>query len=245
MKRVFFFSLIVLTLISSCTEWGILRDNTRITKKYEELKPFKNVLLDGIYDVEIYQRDDEKLIVEGTENQISKTDIYIENDTLFIKSLNTDHWVSNYERMKLSIYVNEINRIKSVDPITFKTVDTLRSKYIAFYLYGDLCNAEILVNVKHLFLKNLPTAAGNFDIKGRTNSATIIPGGSAPFDAKGLSANNIRLLQYSSANAYVNVRNRLEVITRASGNVYYIGNPKDIILEQEASGQVYPYSETN
>jgi hypothetical protein len=242
MKRLFFL-IILVSLFTSCTEWGLFHDDNIQTETYDKLEYFNKILLDGMYEVEIHQSDDEKLLIEGTNDQLANTKVNVENDSLLIHSPSRNLWISEYNKIKLIIYIDELVEFTSLKPVIFKTIDTLKSRKIHFYFKGEINTAEINVDVNYFYIKNSFTSTGNFIVRGKSNGASIRPGGSAHVNAKKLISNKTQVLHYSSGDAYVTAKNKLSVSSRASGDVYYLGSPKHISIELEADGNVFQYSE--
>ena len=243
MKRLDYL-IILISLFTSCTEWGLFHDDETLTKTYENLDYFNKIQLDGIYEVEIHQDDDEKLIIEGTNKQIANTKVNVKKDSLIIQSPSKNLWKSEYQKIKLSIYVNEMIEFTSLKPIIFKTIDTLKARRIHFYFKGEINTAEINVDVHYFYIKNSFTSTGNFIVKGKSNVASIRAGGSAHVNAKKLISNKVQVLHYSSGDAYVTAKDKLSVSSRASGDVYYLGNPKHISIELISEGKVFEFHES-
>ncbi len=242
MKRLFFLIIITSTFLTSCSEFNNIDNKNTVKKSYSNLGNFNSIHLDGIFEVEIYNSDKSEVIIKATNFQINQIKVDINQDTLLVKTSNSYSLLSKYKKPKLCIYLDSLYEFKSLKPIVLRTIDTLKNDRIYFYLWGDINDVSLLIKSSYFLIRNPLTGFGNYIIKGNTTRSVIVAGGSAHYNAKELKSYNTRIYQYSTANSYVNVQNRLKVLSHAMGNVYYLGNPADIIVESASSGKVIPYN---
>lgn len=241
MHKLLFVFTSLLVLNTSCTEWDFYKDTESTIKETEELSTFSNILLDGLFIVDIYQDYENKVVLHGTADQLKNINIEIKDQTLHITCPATKQWKSDYQKIRLDLHIGTISQVENRQPVSISTKDTLKSDKLRFLMLGELNKLNLLTDCNHLYFRNSLTSTGDIQIKGKSNSSQIAIEGTTHLNAKEFITREMFIIQYSTADSYIYAEKELKVISHGSGNVYYLGNPKKITTTLKSSGEVFPY----
>ena len=76
-------------------------------------------------------------------------------------------------------------------------------------------------------------------MSGTVDKITITGRGAMGIDGRNLNIQTIKVENNSSNNYYFHVEEKIEAILRKSGNIFYSGDPEEVILlERESSGNL-------
>ena len=120
------------------------------------------------------------------------------------------------------------------------SVDTIRSSSLKIDLWGGCGDLELLVNIGDgTFIQHLGTAS--LVMKGRCNISNVYAGDFGLLQLSGLRTGYTFVTSNSSNDCYVNARHQLSAAIRSIGNIYYSGNPAEIITDITGEGRLIPH----
>ena len=236
--------LIILMVINSlsCNKSDPLdcfKSTGKIVRVERAVGDFNSILLKDNINLYLRQADQNKLEVEGGNNLLPKIITTVnEEGVLEISNENSCNWVRSYDK-PLNVYLD------------FITLDTLEYRSI-----GDVTNVDtirmdtIVINVRegagtialtvHAYKINTNLHYGTADII--TSGISVLNfdylAGYGKIDNSSLESKQVYLENRSSNNIYVNSTLTLEVTIDNIGNVYYKGNPPNILISGTGSGKL-------
>jgi len=233
--------LVVLNAIScnKANTFDCFKSTGKIVKVERAVGNFNSILLNDNINLFLRQADQNKLEVEAGNNLLPKIITSVnEEGVLEISNENSCNWVRSYDK-PLNVYLD------------FVTLDTLEYRSI-----GDVSNVDtirmdtIVINVRegagtialtvHTYKINTNLHYGTADIV--TSGISVLNfdylAGYGKIDNSALLSKQVYLENKSSNNIYVNARLTLEATINNIGNVYYKGNPPNILVTGTGSGKL-------
>jgi hypothetical protein len=146
------------------------------------------------------------------------------------------NWIRDYERITIEVHVDSLYHIKMLQPSYLKSRNEVKSKDLILWGVARVCDCDITLDCGNFHLKTAYNTLGNFTISGSSNSGFIWIYFGTNVYAGGLQTNRTKVLSYTTGDIYVNALDKLEVDMYSGGDVYYSGNPAEIILGEQKMG---------
>ena len=231
-KIVFLIPIIV--FLTSCNE--AIFDKGNIQLKEIETRSFKNIEINDIFTLYLYQDTTQKIVVKGGSNLIPNLTFDVDrNGTLKITDLNTARWSRDYEKIELHITVDTLHFLTLNAPVALTCIDTIITKELIVFSITDYADITLLVNCDNLYLVNSGTSGGQVTIKGTTYNFSFWARASLQIFAGQLTANRITAKNESIGDCYIHATEYLSAEILKSGFIYYKGNPEIIeYINEEA-----------
>ena len=235
--RLLYLSILICCLLS-CKD-GLFDSGMTITREIKIEQPFSTLDFKNIFDVVLVQDTINKVLVSCGKNLQSYVSVDVSNDVLIVNQDTKFNWSRKYEKIKLEIHLTAIPNILIHEPVNLKSKGTLKGDNFSLVDYGKVSEVDVTVDVNTCAVYMTFDNFGSFKVKGKCNYAEFWGWGSSIVRADSLIAGDCYVLQRGIGNVYVNVINQLSVSLNYSGNVYYTGNPAEIIIkEQKSTGQL-------
>jgi hypothetical protein len=210
-----------------------------VTHEIKIDQPFSTLDFKSIFDVVLVQDTVNKILVTCGKNLQSYVSIGVSNDVLMLSQDTKFNWSRKYEKIQLEIHLTAIPNILIHEPVNLKSKSILKGDSFFLVDLGKVSEVDVTVDVNTCAVYMTFDNFGSFKVKGKCNYAEFWGWGSSIVRADSLIATNCDVLQRGIGNVYVNVTNQLSVSLNYSGNVYYTGNPAEIIIkEQKSTGQL-------
>ncbi|MFO7658151.1 MAG: head GIN domain-containing protein [Bacteroidales bacterium] len=256
-KRIITAALSVIALISlnSCEDWGLgcIDGNDRLTTEERVISDFSGVEVNGSFDVIIDTSAETSLLIEADENLLDYIKTRVRGNMLVIDTYR-DRCLRSDNRIAIYIstpYISDIilNGSGRIDCGSFEAgeakMEVNGSGEINFdnAVTGELF---LILNGSGEINGYARTGASDLEIDG---SGEINIDGTCPLaDMKIIGSGNIRAADFitgdcevtiiGSGNATVFASSLLDAQITGSGNVYYYGNPDNVIKDITGSGKV-------
>jgi hypothetical protein len=223
-----------------CTNIGDMFKGTGpLTTEERTLAPFTRIELKSDVDV-IYHYDTIRRVkVTAGQNLIEKISTNVENGNLLIKNKNKYNWVRSYHpEIKVEIWLPDLTYIEAFDATgDINFVDTLKVEEFTLESFGSFGNYTLLLDTKRAYLK-LNNGPANLNAKGKSENTYLYNAGFGINDTRELRSNYVYIRSISTNSSYVYSINALDASIEATGNIYYLGNPTDVILTKKGSGEI-------
>lgn len=199
---------------------------------------FNKILVLDKVEVHLIKGNDFSVKVIAGSKVISLIKTEVENGQLIISDKNKCDFTRSYKR-KIKVYVTSPQLLNihhdgagDVFMDTTFECDTLR------YYLSNSGNLYLNMNANTVF--GAMHGLGDVFIKGQVNSNYIYASGQGFFDAHETYSNEMILTLNTSGKMEVNVLNFLKVdmLATSIGNVYYKGNPSQIITNLKGKGKL-------
>lgn len=107
-------------LFSSCGDMTVstgdgsdsVKGNGKVTTEEREIEPFNQIVLEGVFNVYLLQKEKESIRVETDENVLPYIITEVENNVLTIK-LKDDSKISKMKKINVYITLADINKIET------------------------------------------------------------------------------------------------------------------------------------
>ena len=241
-RALFFIILLVVVNSLSCSDAGpadCFMSTGKIERVERAVGGFSSILLKDNINLNLRQADQNRLEVEAGSNLLPKISTSVNSEgVLEISNENSCNWVRSFNK-PINVYLD------------FITLDTLEYRSI-----GDVTNVDtirmdtIVVNVKEgagtiaLTLRaikvytNLHYGTADIIISGISTLSFNYLAGYGRIDNRLLVSNQVYLENKSSNDMFVNSTLTLEATINNIGNVYYLGNPTNVLESGTGSGKL-------
>lgn len=232
MKKLIFFSFIILLTASGCREMfgKRVRGNGHITTETRSSSSFHSVDVSGAIDIYVRYDSVSSIKVEADENLHEYIDVHNDNGKLHIHeadnvNLRTTRGIKVYvagpdfKRFEASGACNIIseNRVNSSDGLQ---IDLSGASDVNMDLKAPKVNVEL-------------SGAGSIKLKGETKDLSVDGSGSTDIKCFDLMAENVKIEISGAGDADVYASVKLDVRVSGAGSVRYKGNPS---INQNISG---------
>ena len=215
------FSLVVL-VFSSCEEnLNCIEGNNKVITEERTTDPFKAVVSEGSFNIEVIQSTETRIIVQGESNLLNYIRTTVQGSVLTVDTRNNACFNSNYP-INLTIYTPEL---ESATLTGSGNIDC-----------NQLLTDELFLNI---------SGSGNIDFRAETTSINASIVGSGNINLRGVAINadfsitgSGSIFAYDlpvdvcssrisgSGNMYLMVFDLLDIIISGSGSIFYKGNPQ-------------------
>jgi len=187
--------------------------------------------------VELYQANEEKVIIETDENLQEYIDIENSGRTLYV---NTEgKWrVPEFTSLKVKVYYRQLyNLYNASEKGTLVCANTLRSgEPVEIKIHSDKSTSTLDVDAASV--KLITACVGNVQIKGDCNILEINAKSEGNLNAREMIAKNVILKNYSQGNIDLFADETLTISNYGQGNIHYWGSGILKDIKQYGDGEV-------
>jgi len=227
--------LLITILLSSCgVEMfnGINGNRNVVTKNRTTAAEFSKIKVSNGLDVEIFQGDENKIILEADENLHDIIFTEVENGVLKIYS---EKNIWNAEAKKVLVTVKNLNEINATSGAYIKNDGTFKSDTL---LVIATSGADINFAVKGNSLTTVATSGADLKISGFTNSHNATATSGASIRATSLESEGVTATVTSGADIDVFASESINATATSGGDINYAGNPKKTTKKTTSGGSV-------
>ena len=230
--------IVILFSFTGCSEWDVFSDE-EIEKTYDKLADFNQIHVDGIFEIELIQSENTKIVFRGTKKQYESFKISVKDKKLNIRLKKTSLLKSNYSKAKLEIHKNSFNQFWIYGPVNLYSRDTIKTDMFKVYHINEVADIDLKLETRVFGVNGQENSAGKYNFQGNTKTFNIRLRGTSSINAENLKASKVKVEQISIGDIWVNSQEKLKVSSFNSGDVYYTGNPQEIEIDLNSTGQVF------
>ena len=187
---------------------------------------------------EVYIKEDTAFLiqVEGGENLIPLVKTSVENNTLKITYNNKCNAVRSYKR-RIKVYISapRFSEITQNGVGNIYSIGALQTDSVYYHI---LNSGNIFIHIDNTYLAGGLNGMGDFYGSGKTFKHICNVNGESWVDCRNLETEISDLYMKTSGSTYITVNQSLNVIIKQSGNVYYNGNPAQVIKQIDGTGKL-------
>lgn len=235
MKKYLFIalSILVVSFLSSCKECVVpLHD----TKEEERIIPeFSSITLNCDAGITIKERilsDKNKVIISAPSNVLPEITTLVKGKNLTISSKKCFKGKYN---VQVFLYINEISKIANDGSGVIRSENTLKSDRFDVRLDGS---GLIDVKLRANRIKVNHDGSGKVILSGNTNELDVRHDGSGECDLSTLKSRLAKVRMDGSGISTVNASEKGEFTMDGSGSILYKGNPREIKINKDGSGEI-------
>jgi hypothetical protein len=245
-KRLIYLLTAFIFISTSCEKNSVgdcFKSTGPIKTEERTIPGFHTILLKDNIDLELHSSNTNNITVEAGENLLSKINTTVEDSVLIIENNNRCNWVRSYDSpLKAFLNFTRLDTIEYRSIGNISSTDTVFIKELVIDVFEGAGEISFLISTDFLFC-NLHYGTADIKMKGVTIFSSIYSASFGLIDNRGLNATQVYLNNKSSNDVYVQSSDILEVTIENIGNVYYIGNPDQIKLNQIGTGEMIKLSD--
>ena len=205
---------------------------------------FKHIVVANSFDIVLKQQDYYSVTVQAPVELQEGVRVSIVNDTLTISDNNRYQWSPSYKMPVVIFGFPNLPSMHIKAPANVQVDSVLKQHSFRLLTTSHTGNINLNVDVMTLSVGTGYTYdSGVFTISGRTGNASFWMRNSSTLNAIDLNSESLRVINNSRGDSYVRTNGKLRVTINSYGNVYYLGNPSEIVVEEQSStGELIPLS---
>lgn len=247
MKRIYYpvqkvIGLLILVLVFSCTR----REDPHARMEYKITGTITNFVIKKEsnflrFYIRIIPDTLQALIIEGEKEHLNKLQINSRNGTLRIADENP--WsISSGFRNSITFYWHvppELALKISADgtPISIESSDTIYNPNLSIRSAKSFGDINLVVSNTTCSITQSSGAAG-VAVKGNTMKLIVTCNGAGPMDLLDLKAEQVQVSTEGQNDIYLHAEKELKALIENIGNVYYSGEPEEILRNGNGPGKL-------
>jgi hypothetical protein len=229
---------LILFLLVNCKTEECLKGSGPEGTNQIETNYFREVNINGMFDVTLVQDTVCYVEFEGGKNMLRYTKAKNSDSVLWIDNSNNCLFLKDYKKIKLFVHFTDINVINFFEPCTIRSQNALTDDF-SLLVPADIADLDIELNNNNFFFYNHRTSGGNYVFRGKSKNCHLMGFYTARIDASQLTTNNMIIENHSAVDFYVQADETLHVQIFNRGNVYYYGTPEVVLDTVDGSGEVF------
>ena len=226
--------IVPLLLIISCNK-ALFNAGDTVTRELKIEVQFSIIDIENIFDITLVNDTVNKVLVTCGENLQPYVSIKVKDGILYFDHSVKENWSRSYQKIKLEVHLTFGPRIDIHEPISLKTLGVFKADNFTLVDFWKVSEVDINLDVNFCGIYMSSDNFGYFKVKGKAQTADIWGWGSAYVLADSLVTQNCHVIQRGMADVHVNVTGQLAVSLEFTGDVYYRGNPTEVIIEKQTS----------
>ena len=217
-------------LLSSCSFISGVNGNGNVTNETITLQSNFNKIDAGHgLNVILTKGNSQNVVVEADENLQEIISIYVEENTLIIK---TDVNIGSSERKHVFVTYTDLEEIHVNSGAQLENDGQLNVESLEVSTTSG-GNVTLSLNTKNLEAK--ATSGGILKLQGNTNTFNVKATTGANLNADNLIAQNVEAKATTGANIKVNANKKISADVSTGGNIKYSGNPEDTNISDDST----------
>ena len=211
---------------------------------YIETEKFDTVVINDIFNIELKSDTIFSIRLDGGEKLIQNISVRTDNNSLHLKDKNSFKWLPDYPGVRITISFPALGKMVLRSPSTITSRDTLHLGNFCLYSLGHTAITDLTINAHSIRFTTDGNNFGHYTFRGYSRQADMWHRGSSKLFAQELETEFMKITNNSIADGYVYANRQLIAVINHYGNVYYRGNPDEIIIEEMSSrGYLYRLEE--
>ncbi|MDX2360595.1 MAG: head GIN domain-containing protein [Crocinitomicaceae bacterium] len=211
-----------------------IKGNGVIKTKDIDVKPFKKIEINGVFDVIVIQGTEEKVTIETDENLLDYIEVDVNGDVLTLDN-DPNVTIKKYTKMKIYVTVNTLTHLFSngVGDVTSENELTGKKFFAELTGVGDV---DLNLNFSTLEMNN--NGVGDLLLKGKANKVILENTGVGDIEAYGLIARYVELNHSGVGDSNIYAEDAVTIEMSGIGDVHYKGNPESKNINKSGLGSV-------
>lgn len=241
MKFIILLSLI-LTLASCSDEnrWDCFKRAGNSSIKTIKTPYFDNIELNSRFKVKLIQDTTELIEISGGENLLPLIRCKNENGILSLSNENRCNWTRSYDNViEVKVHYRSIKNISINDFCELGSDNEIIADRMSILVNRNVvAHINLKLKTRYFELKQI-SGTGTYNISGETDTLYSYIKGTGHLFAGGLNSTVCQVSNFSTGDMHVKALSKLIVEHTGKGNIFYGGNPAELIFDPgKSSGQV-------
>jgi len=230
--------LITVLMMAGCEKAGDLWLDDKKTVRQVSLEPRDAIWTYGLFDIRLVEDTTNKLVIRGHREVVNNIEVTQNKRKTTVTEDLSNRWYNSKSKPVLEYHFTRLRYFRIEEPSRLSSADTIHSKHLEVIVANELSEIDLMVDAGYLYLENWTTNTGNFRFRGKATQFKVELHGSGRLQADSLYTENARVRQQSIGDIHIRANDTLQVHSSGSGNVFYYGEPAEIIFEQNAAGEL-------
>lgn len=211
-----------------------VKGNGKVTTEEREIASFNQIVLEGVFNVYLLQKEKESIRVEADENILPFIITEVENNVLTVK-LKDDSRITKMKKISVYITMVDVNKLETKGVGLLHCMGELNLTALELDLNGVGASK---LNLNCDILKVNSELVGSLKLSGKAKEMIINHKGIGSFEAFDFKAENVNLTSDGIGKAEVYASKELTIDAKGLGGVKYKGNPSTKNIKNEGVGVV-------
>jgi len=240
------FILFVLIAIAGCKKsdpGDCFKSTGGIIEESREMGTYSYVMLKDNINLFFSNSSSNNITISAGKNLMSKIKTELIGDTLVISNENSCNWVRNFDT-PIDVHLSSTNlaaiEYRSIGDIN--CADTIVCDSLCLDVFEGAGDIDLICNA-YLIKSNLHYGTADIKMSGNCIISYVYSSSFGLIDNRALLANQVYVNNRSSNDVYLNAISTLGATIESIGNIYYVGNPSNLSLNQIGSGQLIKIEE--
>jgi hypothetical protein len=238
----YLFFVINLALLFSCSPKDCLEGSGAESEKTIQTGYFKEVNVNGIFEVYLVQDTSYYISFKGGSNMVEQSNATNTDSVVWMDNNSSCYFLKDYQKVKAYIHFNDIEAIHLKESCSVKTEKPV-TDVITITAESILNDVDIELNTEHFFFYNHKTNAGVYKFKGWCNNCAILGYYSGKVDASNLNTNSMYIENHSAIDCSVRAQETVHAKIFSKGNIFVYGKPEIFVDSVAGSGKVIKVKE--
>jgi hypothetical protein len=239
-----FIPVFFVALLSSCEDGAFFSKEINSTEEVIINQQFKTIEVRNIFEINLVQDSIARVFVTCGDDFHKMIDISVNDTILILNHRLKNDWMRKYQKIKLELHLNQDIIITLKAPVKLTNSDTLMLSEIKIINENEFSEINLTIKTNKFQIAMSPTNFGNYIFQGLSLNTIIYGCGSSFVDSRNLISQNSIVISKSIKDIFVNTYNKLTVRIDDIGNIYYCGQPEEIVIkEQLSTGKLIHISE--
>ncbi len=177
-----------------------------------DVEPFSKIDISGVFDVNIECQKKQRVEVTSDDNILPYVVTEVKSHTLFVT---VNKSICTKSGLELNVSVDNIEKV-TVDGASDLVISRVDNKGLVMDLEGS----------------------GDIKASGKTGEFVTNITGTVDLDAKNLKSEKVRISVSGASDSFVYASKRLQADISGVGDIYYYGNPEEIIEDISGVGEL-------
>ena len=198
---------------------------------------FDSLFVNDVFEVHLIQDTVNFITIKAHQAFAESTTFKVINNTLIIENNHKCEFTKpKKNEIKIYLQVKKISRVRLNAASNLISDNVLQhDNEIGLIVNSKFNEASLNIDCKTFYYWNTHLNGGKINIAGEVENLKLWHSSLCSIDASNLSSENILLDTDSNADSYIRVSNKLDCTIRGTGNVYYLGNPEILIVNDTTS----------
>ncbi|MCU0434476.1 MAG: DUF2807 domain-containing protein [Bacteroidia bacterium] len=194
--------------------------------------------IEGVYEIILIQDTVNKIVVNGPERVVNKTDLTVEDGKIIIDTRSNGQMFHPREaNTRLYVHVTAIKLVNVYETCSIRTPEPLTGYEIGVVNKARTMDVDLKLNCTVFYYWNNPVG-GQIVLHGQVNELKFWNAGLARVDASDLQAEFAIADNGSQNDCVLNARQQITYSLTSVGNILYYGNPALVRDKVTGSGQI-------
>lgn len=223
---------LVVVLCISCNSHDQERGNGNIISKDHELESFKEVVIDGNFEVLLNKSTAPTLTITTDENLHEFIEFEQKRDVLTISS---DGELKSEDGIKLNINYVDLAGVSSSGANVISGNDLISGDFLKVNMSGA---GDINLNVELKALKVEISGAGSVELSGSVMACNVDMSGAGNLKSYDLISQECNIDMSGVGGATLHVKKKLDAKVSGVGGIRYIGDPAEVVSNISGLGSI-------